>query len=150
MIQTLVTFTDQFGSWMPVVNSSLLIVGLIFAIACTVVSLAGAWKIFEKAGRPGWAAIIPFYSTWVLFEISGKPGWWVLIALIPYIGSLIVFVMLIIAMLELSKRFGKSTAFAISGLVIFQVIGFLILGFGDAIYNDHPGKEQSFHAPTSV
>lgn len=150
MTQSLITVSHLFGSWAPVMNSSLFIVGMIFVIACIVVSLAGAWKVFEKAGRPGWAAIIPFYSTWVLFEISGKPGWWVLIALIPYIGSLIVFVMLIIAMLELAKRFGKSTTFAIFGLIVFQVIGFLILGFGDATYNEHPGNEQSFQAPTPV
>lgn len=150
MTQTFIDTVHLFGSWTPIVNSSLLSVGLIFVTICLIVSFAGAWKVFEKAGRPGWAAIIPFYSTWVLFEISGKPGWWVLIALIPYIGSLIMFVMLIIAMLELAKRFGKSPTFAIFGLIIFQVIGFLMLGFGDATYNEHPGDEQSFQSPTPV
>jgi uncharacterized membrane protein YhaH (DUF805 family) len=131
------------------VNSSIFILSAIFVIVCIVVALTAAWKVFEKAGRPGWAAIIPLYSTWVLFEISGKPGWWALLGLIPYVGWIILFVMYVTAMLELARRFGQSTTFAIFGLIVFQVVGFLILAFGDATYNEHPDGEQSFQSPSS-
>jgi len=34
------------------------------------------WRIFEKAGKPGWASLIPIYNTIILLEIVGKPWWW--------------------------------------------------------------------------
>jgi hypothetical protein len=129
-------------------NLPIFILGAIFAIVCIIVAITAEWKLFEKAGRPGWAAIVPLYNSWVLFEISGKPGWWVLIGLIPYLGWLILFVLTIIAMIELARRFDQSTMFAIVGLVIFQVVGFLILGFGDAEYRIPP-EEKSFNKPSS-
>lgn len=147
MIQTLINSTHLFAAWRPVISSTFFAIGILFVLACVIIAIAAAWKLFVKAGRQGWEAIIPLYSTWVLFEISGKPGWWALLGLIPYIGWLILFVLYIIAMLELAKRFGKSTSFAIFGLIIFQVIGFLILAFGDATYNEHYSSEQSFQNP---
>jgi hypothetical protein len=148
MIQTFLNSSHLFATWKPVISSTFFAIGVLFVLACVIVAIAAAWKLFEKAGRPGWQAIIPLYSTWVLFEISGKPGWWALVGLIPYIGWIILFVLYIIAMLELAKRFGQSTSFAIFGLIIFQVIGFLILAFGDATYNEHYDNEQSFQNPT--
>lgn len=148
MIQTLLSSHIIFASWKPAINSTFFAIGILFVIACVVIAITAAWKLFEKAGRPGWAAIIPLYSTWVLFEISGKPGWWALVGLIPYVGWIVLFVLNIIAMLELAKRFGKSISFAVFGLIIFQVIGFLILAFGDATYNEHFDDETSFQSPT--
>jgi hypothetical protein len=84
----------------------------------------------------------------VLMEVAGKPGWWAfasLLSFIPFIGWIIPLVVNIIALLEVAKRFGKSTVFAIFGLVIFGFVGFPILGFGDAKYN--PGL-ASPTAPT--
>jgi hypothetical protein len=106
-----------------------------------VVEIIAIWRVFEKAGRPGWAAIIPLYNNWVLLEISGKPGWWALFALlsfIPIVGWIPYFVLYIIAMLELTKRFGKSPVFAVFGLILFSFVGLFILGFGKAEYHDGP------------
>ncbi len=108
---------------------------IIGSLVLTVVAILIMWKVFVKAGRPGWAAIIPIYNTWVLFEISGKPGWWALFAIVPYVGSVVLIILYIIAMIELAKRFGKSTVFAIVGMVLFSIIGFAILAFGEAKYN---------------
>src|SRR5437870_122191 len=55
---------------------------LIVILAIALVSIISMWKIFEKAGQPGWAAIVPFYSTYVLCVVAGKPGWWLLLMLI--------------------------------------------------------------------
>ncbi len=113
------------------------IIGVIFGI----LGIVATWKIFDKAGEKGWKAIIPVYNMWTLFEISGKPGWWALLILITWIpivgliASALYFVLFIIAMLELARRFGKSPVFAIFGLIIFSIIGLLILGFGDAKYS---------------
>jgi len=111
----------------------MLIIFLAIAVF-VVIAVVGMWKLFEKAGEQGWKALIPVYNTWILMEISGKPGWWALVTLIPWVGSVIYLVLFIMAMLQLAKNFGKSDTFAIIGLVIFSVVGFLILGFGDAKY----------------
>jgi hypothetical protein len=98
---------------------------LVFAVPV----IAGMWKVFEKAGKPGWAAIIPIYNTIVLLEIAGKPIWWVLLLLIPCVGVVI----LLLALIDLSKNFGQSPAFAI-GLFLLPFVFYPILGFGGARY----------------
>lgn len=125
--------TSLFGTLSKSSFISIIIVYLIIVI----IGLAGMWKTFEKAGRKGWYSIIPFYNLWVLFEISGFPGWWmfsVFLTAIPFVGALIFIAIDVYVMLNLAKLFGKSTGFAIFGLVIFGLIGFLILGFGDSQY----------------
>lgn len=150
MLQTFISSSKLFASLLPAMNASIFfIIGALFVATCIAVAIAAEWKVFVKAGKPGWAAIIPVYNSWVLFEISGKPGWWALIGLIPYVGWIILIVLYIIAMLALAKRFGKSATFAIFGLFIFQIIGFIILGYGSSTYNAYPDDERSFHAPSS-
>ena len=72
---------------------ALLAVYFIIVIAIYVVTVIGLWKMFVKAGRPGWAAIIPFYNWWVWVEMIGRPRWWfwalvasVLLSWIPLVG----------------------------------------------------------------
>jgi uncharacterized membrane protein YhaH (DUF805 family) len=105
------------------------IIGATIGLAITVVALAGMWKMFQKAGRPGWAAIIPFYNFYVLLKICGRPGWWLVLFLIPLVNIVIV----VITMLDLAKAFGKGVGFAL-GLIFLSPIFYCILGFGDARY----------------
>lgn len=100
------------------------------ALVIWVLSIIAFWRVFEKAGQPGWAAVIPFYNLYVLVKVAGRPGWWFLLLLIPFVN---VIVMLVIA-LDVAKAFGKSTAFGVVGLWLFSIIGYMILGFGDAKY----------------
>ena len=105
-----------------------------------VVAIVALWKVFTKAGVEGWKAIIPIYNGWVLAEIAGEPGWWAIVGLggvIPIIGfvfGIAALVLYVLIALELAKKFGKDTVFAVFGLIIFSLIGLLILGFGDAKY----------------
>ncbi len=94
------------------------------------------WKVFEKAGEPGWKSIVPIYNMWVMFEIAGRPGWWLLLMFIPLVN----FVVAIILALDMAKVFGKSSAFGIVGLWLFSFIGYLILGWGDATYTKPGGQ----------
>jgi hypothetical protein len=103
-------------------------VGIVY-LAIIILMIAAMWKIFTKAGKPGWAAIIPIYNTIVLLEVVGKPIWWFLLMFIPFVN----FIILIIVDLELAKKFGQSTGFAI-GLILLPVIFYPILGFGSAQY----------------
>ncbi len=95
----------------------------------TVITIVGQWKVFEKAGKPGWACIIPIYNLIVLLEIVGKPIWWIFLFLIPCVN----FVILIWVKNLLSKSFGQSEGFTI-GLVLLGFIFYPILGFGSYQY----------------
>jgi hypothetical protein len=95
-----------------------------------VLTLAIFWKVFEKAGEPGWKGIIPVYNLFVLVKISGNPWWWSILLFVPLVG----FVIAILYNLALSKRFGKGPVFGL-GLCFFPMIFFPILAFGDAEYN---------------
>ncbi len=109
--------------------AAMLIILFLFYIGVIVVLLASQWKIFSKAGKPGWACLIPIYSTIVLLEIIKKPVWWIFMFLIPLVNIYF----LIVAMNELSKSFGKSTGFTV-GLLLLPFIFYPILGFGSAEY----------------
>jgi len=92
-----------------------------------VLIVASMWKIFSKAGQPGWAAIIPIYNWIVWCKIVGRPAWWVLLLLICFP------IFYIILSIDLAKSFGKGGGFAV-GLILLSVIFFPILGFGSATY----------------
>lgn len=104
------------------------IVSVIY-LAIIVIVLVSLWKIFSKAGQPGWASIIPFYNTYVLLLIAGKPGWWLILMLIPGVA----FIFGILMSVGLAQNFGKGTGFAI-GLILLPLIFLPILAFGDAQY----------------
>lgn len=100
-----------------------------FCLIVLVIVYAGLWKTFVKAGKPGWAAIIPIYNLIVLIEIVGKPTIWILWLLIPCVN--IVFSVWLMNLL--SKSFGKTEGFTV-GLIILPIVFYPILGFGDAKY----------------
>ena len=97
--------------------------------------IAGTWKTFVKAGRPGWEAIIPIYNLWIMVteierpEDSKKILHFVL-CVIPFVNI----VGLIIVAQGIAKRFGKSSGFGIL-LAFLPFIGYPILGFGSAQYD---------------
>jgi len=91
--------------------------------------IVAQWIVYQKAGKPGWACIIPFYNFIVLLEIVGKPWWWLLLMLIPVVNIVLV----IIVYHNLSLSFGKTAGFTV-GLVLLSFIFFPILAFGDAKY----------------
>ena len=100
---------------------------IIFGIILLVI--IANWKIYEKANQPGWACIVPVYSTLVLLRIVGKPWWWLLLLIIPYIGL----IWHIWTVNLLSKKFGKDEGFTI-GLIFLPFIFYPILGFGNSKY----------------
>lgn len=108
------------------------IIGIIMMLvwlAVVIGIIAGIWKVFTKAGKPGWACLIPIYNTVVLLQIVGRPIWWIVLLLIPFVN----FVILIIVSIDMAKSFGKGTGFGI-GLALLGFIFYPMLGFGDAKY----------------
>jgi hypothetical protein len=102
---------------------------LIIVLAVYVLVVIGWWKIFTKAGQPGWAAIIPLYNIYTLLKVVGRPGWWLILYFIPLVD----FVIHIIVNLDLARSFGKSAGYAL-GLLFLPVIFYPILGLGSSKY----------------
>ena len=113
-------------------DSTGVIGGLFFLVwlAVIVAIIASVWIVFTKAGRPGWASIVPIYNMVVLCQIAGKPGWWFLLLCIPLVN----FIFLIIVSIALAEKFGKGTGFGL-GLAFLGLIFFPMLAWGDAEYH---------------
>jgi ABC-type sulfate transport system permease subunit len=98
-------------------------------LAILIVVIAGMWKVFTKAGQPGWAAIIPIVNLYFLLKIARRPGWWLVLFFVPLVNVIIGIVMA----LDIARNFGKGGGFAV-GLIFLPFIFYPILGFGDAQY----------------
>lgn len=105
------------------------LLGLVLYVALVVLLVASMWKLFAKAGKPGWAALIPIYNTIVLIEITGRPLWWFVLLLIPFVNI----VFLVILMNDLSKSFGRGVGTTLL-LIFLPFIAFPMLAFGSASY----------------
>jgi len=105
------------------------VVWIVYAVV-VVLGIIAMWRVFTKAGRPGWAAIIPIYNTYTLIKVAGYSGWFLLLLLIPVVNIVI----LVVISLGVAKNFGKSGVFGFIGLFLFSIIGYLILAFGSAQY----------------
>ena len=126
----LVALQDEGGSEGPGLLGGLLGLGFFaFMAAFALLIIASVWKVFTKAGKPGWASLIPIYNMIVLLEITGKPIWWIILFLIPFVNFIAAF----LVMIPLAEKFGKGTGFGI-GLVFLSFVFFPILAFGDAEY----------------
>ncbi len=103
--------------------------GLLFSLAFIALMIASLWKVFTKAGQPGWASIVPIYNIIVILQIVGKPWWWIIGMIIPFV-NFVVFIMLAV---ELARVFGKGIGYAI-GLILLPFVFYPMLAFGDATY----------------
>lgn len=103
---------------------------MVIQLAILGVVIAGAWKVFVKAGQPGWAAIVPFYNQYVLTQIVGRPILWFVLMLVPCVNIVALFLIT----QDLAKSFGKSSGYGI-GLFLLSPIFLPMLGFSDAQYS---------------
>lgn len=105
------------------------LLGVILYFGIIILIIASLWKICTKAGKPGWAAIVPIYNIIVMLEIVGRPAWWVVLFLIPFVNVIMAFIVFV----DLAKSFGKDVAYAL-GLIFLGIIFLPMLGFGSATY----------------
>lgn len=129
---------------------------LVLVLALIIPAIIGLWKVFVKAGKPGWAAIVPFYNWWIWIEIVGRPqSWfWILLGLtlfswIPILGffaSIAVFVFTIILSIDLAKSFRKDAGMGVL-IALLPFIGLPVLGFGAAKYDGPSVKQQTVAEP---
>jgi hypothetical protein len=104
-------------------------VAWIVIIVIALVVIAGMWKAFEKAGEPGWGAIIPIFNIYLMLKIGGKPWWWLFLLLVPIVN----FIVSIIMNIGISRNFGHGVGFGL-GLTFLGFIFWPLLGFGDDQY----------------
>ena len=105
----------------------------------TGILLIAGWKIFTKAGQPGWAVLIPLYNIYIHTQVLRRPKWWILLYLfgfVPFVGSLGVLFVSIIDSIRMAKVFGKTPVFSV-GLLLLPFIFYLVLAFGSADYDEH-------------
>ncbi len=115
--------------FLTMVGTGVFTVSMIVSLVICVLTIVAMWKIFTKAGKPGWASIVPFYSQYCLFDIAWGNGWLFLLCFVPCVNL----VVMIILYIKLANAFGKGTGFGI-GLILLNTIFVLILGLGDAEY----------------
>lgn len=97
-------------------------------------AIAGMWKVFVKAGEPGWASLVPIYNAMILGKISGKGEMTGLLACIPCVGIYFFYVINV----EIAKKFGKEAGYAI-GLTLLGFVFYPMLGFSDARFEGSRG-----------
>jgi hypothetical protein len=114
---------------------------LIICFALWLLQVIAMWRVFEKAGRPGWASLIPIYNIYKLFKIGGKPGWWILLLLVPFANIVVI----IWGFNMVSKSFGHDEGFT-AGLIFLGLIFWPILGFGQSKYLGPYGDPAAFAA----
>ena len=127
--------------WIIGLVAAVLAVGLVVAgkggllaalipLALVILCIVGVWKVFIKAGQPGWAVLVPIYNAYVALKVAGKPGWWLILLLIPFVN--IIFGILVV--LAIAANFSKGVGFAV-GLLFLPFVFYPILGFASAQYN---------------
>ncbi|MGC1419930.1 MAG: DUF5684 domain-containing protein [Acidimicrobiales bacterium] len=106
----------------------------VVVIAVLLFYIVSEWRLFTKAGRPGWAVLIPIYNLYVQIRIAGKPGWWLILYLVPFVNIIIA----LFVAFGLARAFSKSDAFGV-GLWLLSFVFVPILAFGPAQYRDPSG-----------
>lgn len=128
-----VPFQDDGGGLFGLLTGTL---GMLCSVVLFLIFVIAWWRVFEKAGQPGWAAIIPIFNLYILLKIAGRPGWWLILYLIPFVNIVVA----IVVSIDVAKAFGKSAAYGVILLFLLNGIGYLILGFGDAQYQGVPAR----------
>jgi uncharacterized protein DUF5684 len=119
----------MFGAAVAAGAATAFVIVFLVMLALILIYAAAFWRILEKAGAPGWGAIIPIYNVYLWCKIVGRPGWWVLLLLIPVVSVIVV----LILSLDLAKAFARSSGFGV-GLWLLSIIFVPILGFGASTY----------------
>ena len=132
------------SDFIRILISIFLIIFILSAIIYTL-QVIGEWKMFKKAGKPGWPALIPIYNDYILCKITGVNPWWILIVIaigpacniIPGVGSLLSLVIsiyfCIILNVSIARSFGKEDGWAV-GLILLKPFFMFALGIGNSEY----------------
>ncbi len=93
---------------------------IIFILIIQVIHFLGTWKLYVKAGRKAWEALIPIYNAIVLMQIINRPKWWVIFLFIPIINLL----MFPVIWIETIRSFGRNST--VESWLVILTLGFYI------------------------
>lgn len=120
--------TKKMGSIFTKFFCGIMLVILVFGL----LQIVSVWIVFEKAGEPGWAILIPGYNMWVLAEVGDKPGWLGLLmffsGFVPYVGALVGLILSLVISIGVAKAFGRGAGFGV-GLTLVPIVFYPILAF---------------------
>jgi hypothetical protein len=102
---------------------------LLYLLIILFVIGAAYWKVFQKAGQPGFLAFVPLLNVMLMLGIAGKPMWWILLLFIPGVNFLVV----LMVYDSFAKAYGRGSLFAL-GLLLLPIIFVPILALSDAQY----------------
>ena len=120
------------------------IAGLVY-LAVIVLVIAGMWKLFVKAGKPGWAAIVPIYNIIVMHEIAGRETWKIILLFIPLVGLYFAITLNV----SLAKSFGKRGIGNYLAMIFLSFIFIPVWGFSDEVRYEGPSEGQLAAAPVA-
>ncbi len=116
------TMAAAIFGWMAMIRMlGILIIGAFMIIS--------RWRVFSKAGLPGWGIFIPFYNRYLMFKLGGFSGRWVLSIFFPPLFI----VMMIINYFKIAENFWKHRTFGL-GLRFIKIVFIPILAFDDSKY----------------
>jgi signal peptidase I len=110
---------------------------LVITIIFFLLSLAGLWGIFEKAGEKGWKVLVPFYNFYIWLQIIKKPWWWYIFLLVPFINVFVILLMIV----EVLKCFKKHGLLEQAAGVLFPFFYLPFLGFSSKEKYSDPSKQ---------
>lgn len=112
----------------------LIVMCAILVITILIIYTMALWKIFTKAGKPGWAAVVPVYNAVVYFQICGLNPWLLLLFLVPYLNVVAISIILSISYVNLTRAF-KRDIYYMFGLMFFNILFLAIFAFGNDRYS---------------
>ena len=144
-LPTLLAQTEAEAAGIVILILGILGVMLIPFLLLLAFGLLVQWKIYSKAGQPGWACLIPIYSTIIGLQVQRRPVWWLVffyilwvpidLEIIQTVGFVACLIMWIFMGLDYAKHFGKGMGFALGLIFPFTALIFYpILAFGSAQY----------------
>lgn len=143
------TSTSNLTGDQTAVLGTVMLITVLISLAIAVISIMSLWKLFTKAGKPGWAAIVPIYNNMVMLEIVGRPLWWVVLYFVPFANVVVA----IMVALETAKVFGKDTVFGVL-MILFPVPMYPILAFSKNTQYlgpiPHPESQYGSATPTQT
>ncbi len=107
----------------------------VFLLGIYVFLIIVNWRLFEKAGKPGWAALIPIYNMVVMLEVAGYKWYYIfffLLGAVPILGSIALLLFTISYSIKIAKSFGQSVGFGI-GLWLINPVFAAIIAFSKDI-----------------
>lgn len=117
---------------------------LLIELAIFILVIAGFWKLFVKAGKPGWAAIIPIYNIIVMQEIVGREAWKIVLLLIPLVNIYFAITLYV----SLAKSYGKYGIGNYLAVIFLGIIFIPLWGFSNEVRYVGPVEGPGNLAPS--